>query len=420
MRYAIYYAPAPDSMLWQSGSRWLGRDALSGLDCELPCGASVLPVSRQALTIQARRYGFHATLKAPFRLREGFAEHDLISMSEAFAARQQPVVLRGLQVQRLGNFLALRPVGPQDEINALAMHCVRHFDALRAPLAVADIAKRRAIGLSQRQELLLERWGYPYTEEEFRFHLTLSDSLAALDESVVNTLRRAAEECFHAALAAETIAIDALTIFHEPEPGAPFSVLQRIPFGARDRLSDTTDKGRLFFVVGPSGVGKDTLLGWVQRYAPADGSVVFARRTITRPAHESEAHDAVDPATFQQLVCAGHFSMVWEANDLCYGIPRSIETDLNAGRDVVVNGSREFIPQLRRIFPDARIVWVDADVEQIRTRIEARKREAGPALLRRLDRIAQFLPPDGEKVIRLDNSGPVELAGKRLLEMLSR
>lgn len=419
MRYAIYYAPAPGAALWQAGSRWLGRDAATGMEYGLAGGGSMLPMSLRSMTVQARRYGFHATLKAPFRLREGVSERDLLDMAKAFAASQVPVTLHGLQVKKLGDFLALRPTGPQEEVNALAMRCVRHFDSLRAPPTMAEIEKRRSAGLSAHQEALLHRWGYPYAEEEFRFHMTISDSLAALDKTYVHTLQRAAEEYFHEVLTAEMPAIDALAIFREPEPGAPFSMLERIPFGTGGAVKDST-RGRLYFLVGPSGAGKDTLLRWVQRHAGAGGGIVFARRTITRPPHESESHDAVDTATFRRLSAAGHFAMVWEANDLCYGIPRSIEDELKAGRHVIVNGSRAFIPRLRQIFPDAEIVWLEADAAQIRQRIEARQREAGPALLRRVDRIGQFSPPEGERVIRIDNSGPIELAGRRLLQILSR
>jgi ribose 1,5-bisphosphokinase len=110
--------------------------------------------------------------------------------------------------------------------------------------------------------------------------------------------------------------------------------------------------------------------------------------------------------------------MVWQANDLCYGIPRGIEAELKAGRDVVVNGSREFVPQLRQLFPDAQVVWVEADLEQIRQRMESRRRESGAALLMRLGRATQFTP--AEQVIRLNNNGPVEVAGRQLLQILSR
>jgi ribose 1,5-bisphosphokinase len=101
-------------------------------------------------------------------------------------------------------------------------------------------------------------------------------------------------------------------------------------------------------------------------------------------------------------------------------VRRGIEAELKAGRDVIVNGSREYVPQLWQSFPDAQVVWIEADATQIRERIEARQRESGTALFRRLERAMQFAPPKTEQIIRLDNSGPPEVAGQKLLEILAR
>jgi phosphonate metabolism protein PhnN/1,5-bisphosphokinase (PRPP-forming) len=416
-RYALYFSPATDSPWLQAGCRWLGRDPAGGAELAPPAVPGVPHSTMQRLTSDARRYGFHATLKAPFRLTEGFAESHLLTMAEAFADVQRPIPLEDTRVRPLGSFLALRPAGPLDDIASLAMRCVSYFDDLRAPPGPAEVAKRRHGGLSARQESLLQRWGYPYTEEEFRFHMTLTDSLAGLDEDAAYALRKAAESHFEAAAQAGPLVLDALTIFREEQPGSPLSVQQRFPFKAVE-TSSLPAGGRLFFFVGPSGAGKDTLLQWLQQRMPSGAGTVFARRTITRPAHSSEAHEPADTRSFWQLAAAGHFSMIWQANDLCYGIPRGIEAELKAGRDVVVNGSREFLPRLQQLFPQARVIWVEADTRQIRKRIESRQRETGAALLKRLDRVTQFTPP--EEVIRLDNSGPVEVAGQRLLEILAR
>lgn len=416
-RYAIYFAPAPVSPWWQAGCRWLGRDAAHGALCTQPAVAGIPPLMREKLTAHARRYGFHGTLKAPFRLADGFAESHLSAMARAFAELQQPIVLDGVQVRPLDDFLALRAAGPADRIGALAMRCVSYFDMLRAAPAPAELARRRRAGLSPRQEALLQRWGYPYTEEEFRFHMTLTDSLADVDEDAAYALRKAAEECFAPALRTP-LAIDAITLFREDEPGQPFMAWQRFPFGASAAEPALPASGRLFFFVGPSGAGKDTLLQWVQQRMPAESRIVFARRTITRPVHSSEAHEPADSATFWQLAAGGHFSLMWQANDLCYGVRRGIEADLKAGHDVVVNGSREYIPRLLQQFPDARVIWIDADPARIKERIVARQRESGAALLRRIDRVTQFAPPDAEAVTRIDNSGPIEVAGQRLLEIL--
>jgi phosphonate metabolism protein PhnN/1,5-bisphosphokinase (PRPP-forming) len=111
--------------------------------------------------------------------------------------------------------------------------------------------------------------------------------------------------------------------------------------------------------------------------------------------------------------------MRWQANDTHYGIRRDIEAELKAGRDVVVNGSREYIPQLRQLFPDAQVLWIAADPAMIRQRIESRSRETGAALEKRLLRATAFTAQetDSDGIIHIDNSGPLEIAGHRLLEI---
>lgn len=231
-RYAIYFSPAPDSLWWDAGCRWLGRDASSGIEFEQGQVPGLPPLLLAKLTADARRYGFHATLKAPFRLAGGGAASHLAALATEFAAAQRPIVLEGLQVRPIGDFLALRPSGPGAEIGALATRCVAYFDALRAAPTDAELARRRHAGLNARQEWLLQRWGYPYTEEQFRFHLTLSDGLSGVSAGSVCLLRQAAEQRFAAAGAGAPLVIDALTICREEGPGAAFAIWRRFPFGA--------------------------------------------------------------------------------------------------------------------------------------------------------------------------------------------
>ncbi|MDB5762495.1 MAG: hypothetical protein JWQ21_1490 [Herminiimonas sp.] len=419
-RYALYFAPAADSPWWDAGCSWLGRNPASGAEFAQRRIPGIPDLTLAKLTSDARRYGLHATLKPPFRLTDGFGEEHLEAMAQAFCSVQKPIRLEDTRVRPLANFLALCPTGPDDEIGALAMRCMTYFDMLRAAPTAAELVKRRRAALTARQESLLQRWGYPYTEEEFRFHMTLTDSLSGVDADALHAIRKAAEERFASAQAAAPLVIDALSIFREDRPGAAFSVWRRFPFDAARQSAALPAPGRLFFFVGPSGAGKDTLLQWVRKRMPADADIVFAQRTITRPAHPSESHEATDAATFWQHAAAGRFAMIWQANDLCYGVRRGIEADLKAGRDVIVNGSREYVPQLRQLFPEAQVIWVDADEQKIRERLEARQRETGAALLRRLERAVQFTPADELPVIRLDNTGPLEVAGHRLLEILKR
>lgn len=417
-RYALYFTPSADSAWGQAGSQWLGRDAARDEPVAQPAIPGIPKLLLSSLTSEPRRYGFHATLKAPFRLLDGFTEEHLLEMAQAFCAMQKPITLEQPCVRPLDDFLAVQANDHAGEISALAIRCVSYFDLLRAPLNNVELARRRFAGLTARQEALLQRWGYPYTEELFRFHMSLCNGLAQADDDGSYAIRKAAEQHFSHAITAAPLVIDSLTIAREETPGAPFVSWQRIPFSAQAAHATLPRSGRVFFCVGPSGVGKDALLNWVQQHFPINERAVFAKRVITRAVHSSELHESVDVSTFWQLAASGQFAMVWQANDLCYGIRRGVEADLKAGRDVIINGSRAYIPQLRQAFPDATVIWIEANETLIRERLEMRQRETGPALLRRLKRGSEFIPPDGQQVIRLDNSGPLEVAGQRLLEIL--
>ncbi len=421
-RYAIYYTPAPQTQFWQLGCSWLGRDPASTDMRPPPPVEGIAPATMAALTASARRYGFHATLKAPFRLARGFDESHLLAMAQAFARVQQPVALPGMQVREVDDFLALCPVHAVPRLDALAMRCVAYFDALRAPPSAEDLARRRLAPLSTRQEALLQRWGYPHTEEQFRFHMTLANAPAAADAAMAQALRHGASTHFRpvaaSAAAAVGAVVDALTIFKEAQPGAPLTILHRFAFTGAGQSDGMPAAGRLFYVVGASGVGKDSLLQWVGQRLLDQPRVRFATRAITRLAHPSEAHEPVAATEFWQEARAGGFSMVWQANGACYAVRRGIEAELLAGCDVVVNGSREYAPRVLESFPDARIVWITAQAHIIGQRLVARRRESGAALLQRVSRATAFAVSEDRNTIHLDNSGPIEVAGARLLALL--
>lgn len=423
-RYALYFAPSPDSAWWRTASHWLGRDPMGAQAGQL-LGVPTLPAMlMQELTKSAARYGFHATLKAPFQLVEGMEEQHLERMASAFCALQQALPLNDLVVKPMGNFLALRPAAKRDDINALAMRCVSYFDLLRAAPDAAYLAKRRHIGLSERQEALLQRWGYPYTEEEYRFHLTLSDSLAQQDPETVYQLRKAAEAHFAELLDKEPMSLDALSIFREDHPGADFVFWRRFPFANASSnavIGGIPQKGRIVFVVGDSGVGKDSLISWLQQRCNDHSKLIFARRVITRPAQaneQAEQHEAMSTEAFWQAAAAGQFCMQWQAHNLQYGVRRGIQADLHAGRDVIVNGSREYLPQLLIQYPDAHIVWVVADQQKIKQRMHNRQRENGSEMQGRLLRNQQLSASMPSNASIVKNNGSIANAGEAFLKVL--
>lgn len=227
-RWAIYFAPAAASALRRFGDRWLGRDVETGARLAQPSVPGI-PAERLAeLTEAPRYYGFHATLKPPFHLA-GADPVALIAAAEAFTATRAPFRAAALRPARIGRFIALTFAAPAPDVMDLAADCVRAFDRFRAPPSEAELAKRRAAGLSERQERYLAEWGYPYVFDEFRFHLTLTgpfedDALAARISAFV--------EAELADTLAEPLAVEGIALFRQPDRASPFVLERRLPFGA--------------------------------------------------------------------------------------------------------------------------------------------------------------------------------------------
>lgn len=178
-RYAIYLAPEPGPLA-DFGAAWLGWDAATGTGVPHPDVAGLtLPIDR--ITATPRKYGFHGTIKPPFRLAEGQDIAALHAAATELARNTAPITLDGLVLSRLGRFLALTPAGDAAPLAALAATFVQELDGFRAPLSDAEIAKRNPARLSPAQRALLDRWGYPYVLGEFRFHLTLTGPLDHAD-----------------------------------------------------------------------------------------------------------------------------------------------------------------------------------------------------------------------------------------------
>ncbi|WP_051242633.1 phosphonate metabolism protein/1,5-bisphosphokinase (PRPP-forming) PhnN [Stappia stellulata] len=174
-----------------------------------------------------------------------------------------------------------------------------------------------------------------------------------------------------------------------------------------EEASGATRPGRLIAVVGPSGVGKDSLLALARRELGAE--LCFVQRTITRPAAgDAEDHVPATDAEFAAREAAGGFCFCWRAHDLCYGLPASLRDHLAAGLPAVVNGSRKVLPQMAACFPGLAIVSITADPQVIAARLVARGREDAAQVAARLARSAPV--PAVAPIRVVDNSGALEVA----------
>lgn len=226
-RYAIYYAPPRAHPLWQVGCALLGRDPETGEAMGQPGLADVLPERFDAITSEARRYGWHATLKPPFALADGADVGMLETALARFCAPRAPFPMPQLMLADLKGFLAVVAQEPSEALASLAAGCVSTFDAFRRPASEAELAKRRRGGLDPVEEANLASWGYPYVMDRFRFHMTLTMRLEAGERTAVAT---ALAPLLREALAAPPAA-DGVALYGEPSPGAPFLLLRRYPFG---------------------------------------------------------------------------------------------------------------------------------------------------------------------------------------------
>ncbi|MBN9508122.1 MAG: DUF1045 domain-containing protein [Alphaproteobacteria bacterium] len=218
-RVALYYAPADDDPLRAAAAAWLGRDPAGSMSARLPLDGLA------EITADAARYGFHATLKPPMRLREGATWTALRAAATEVAAAVPAFPLPPLAVASLDGFLALRETAPSPALQALADAAVAWLDHLRAPPDPAELDRRRPLGRSAAERAGIARWGYPYVFATWFFHMTLSRRLSEAEHAL---WRPRAQAHFAAALALPRRMMD-LCLFVQPAPGAPFVIAERLP-----------------------------------------------------------------------------------------------------------------------------------------------------------------------------------------------
>ncbi|MBP1843041.1 putative phosphonate metabolism protein [Rhizobium petrolearium] len=220
MRYALYFSPAETHPLTKAATHWLGRDAFTGETFPTPEADGLARDTIHELTADPHRYGFHATLKAPFELHSDRTEADLIAAVERFAADTPAFDIPNVIVDQLGRFFALVPDTVYPDLQHFAARVVEEFEPFRAPLSDADIARRKPETLSATHRANLDRWGYPYVMDEFRFHMTLTGQVPP---EYAPAMRKELDRRF-SEFANAPLTIDGLALFIETERGAPFTV----------------------------------------------------------------------------------------------------------------------------------------------------------------------------------------------------
>lgn len=228
MRYALYISPPADDPLTKKASAWLGRDAFGEMPGNEGSIAGIDHDTRWKVTADPRRYGFHATIKAPFRLADGRHEDELMEAAAHFAAGQSAFKIPRLALAAIGPFFALVEDEPMAALARFAEAVVREFEPFRAPLTPQDMVRRRPERLNPRERQLLEEFGYPYVLDMFQFHMSLTGPVPVEDSMAVH----AALKLHFGDFIARPLSVSHLALFQELEPGADFTVRALFPLAA--------------------------------------------------------------------------------------------------------------------------------------------------------------------------------------------
>jgi hypothetical protein len=220
-RCAVYFVPDIQSAWWDAGSRWLGRCASTAKPMPQPQLIGISPQEQWEKTSEPRRYGWHATLKAPFKLKPGENLRSIMSGLQSLADTLPAFDMPPWHVSLEGGFMALRPSGDLSLIQKTAQACVKELHRYAAPLSQADLERRRMAPLTPEQDRLLLAWGYPYVFEEFKFHLSLTNNLSDASDQKRDAWVNSAQMHF-ANLGA--CRFDRMALFIEPTRGADFEL----------------------------------------------------------------------------------------------------------------------------------------------------------------------------------------------------
>jgi len=208
-RYAIYFVPAAKTEFFRFGSAVLGYDCYTGGNVKRPAVLNAESELWDRLTAGPSRYGFHATLKAPFHLSPSCREAQIVSALHSFAGLGHAIPVLTPAVRMLSGFIAIVPAAATPALDDLAGKCTTIFDAFRAPMAAEERARRVASGLNQSQIANLDRWGHPYLFADFRFHMTLTSKVDVRrrDDALAKLQKALGRACKDRAVAVERISL---------------------------------------------------------------------------------------------------------------------------------------------------------------------------------------------------------------------
>ena len=183
------------------------------------------------------------------------------------------------------------------------------------------------------------------------------------------------------------------------------------------------NQGQLFYLMGASGAGKDSLIEYACQHLDDPARFRFVRRRITRPPDpEKLNHDEyITPDEFKNQLKNGNFALNWKRHKICYGITAEINTWLKTGIHVVINGSRHHYPIALKTYPDLYAIWITASPSILQQRLQDRGRESKNEISERMQTANQFNPPaadSGNKFLVIDNNGPLTNAGEEFLKVL--